>query len=153
MWREIENLGIRDSQVFLCHGLICDGHRLWSTCLSRTWGKVLCTLHGVQGYLAHKKQPPPPWDHLRTLDIVLRWAPRRGLFLCKRGTHEYERRWISHTCAFPAAVNTVHSRDTEITWVITWVLNSNLSVHCRCITRKFNNKPSQPPHTECERLY
>ena len=26
---------------------------------------------GVEGHLAHKKQPPPPWDHHRTLGLVL----------------------------------------------------------------------------------
>ena len=32
-------------------------------------------------YRAHKKQPIPPWDHLRTLGIVLLQGPRRGVFL------------------------------------------------------------------------
>ena len=31
----------------------------------------------LQGYLAHKKQPPPS-DHCKTLGIVLMWGPRRG---------------------------------------------------------------------------
>jgi len=34
----------------------------------------------VQGYLAHKKLPPPQ-DHLRALGIVLLYGPRRKQFL------------------------------------------------------------------------
>ena len=34
----------------------------------------------IQGYLAHKK-PPPPWDHRRALGIFLLYGPRGGRFL------------------------------------------------------------------------
>jgi len=33
----------------------------------------------VQGYLAHKKMPPP-WDHRRALGMVLLFGPRWTLF-------------------------------------------------------------------------
>ena len=32
---------------------------------------------GLQGYLAHKK-PPPPWDQNRSLGIGLLWGPTGG---------------------------------------------------------------------------
>ena len=42
--------------------------------------EVLNVLSCLQGYLAHKKQPPPH-DHHRALGIVLLQGPRGALFL------------------------------------------------------------------------
>jgi hypothetical protein len=35
----------------------------------------------LQGYLAHKKQSAPPWNHDKTLGIVLLQSLRREVFL------------------------------------------------------------------------
>jgi len=41
---------------------------------------VKCLTMGLQGYLAHKKQPPPK-DHHMTLGLVLLHGPTEGVFL------------------------------------------------------------------------
>ena len=44
-------------------------------------GKPNHTPYTIQGYLAHKKQPPPHKGHLGALYIVLLEGPREALFL------------------------------------------------------------------------
>ena len=51
--------------------------------LRRTWREVTSTL---QGYLAHKKTPPPPLDPQRVLGMVLLYGPRRRKFLMSEVT-------------------------------------------------------------------
>ena len=40
-----------------------------------------CGVSHIQGYLAHKKQPPSPLYHHMTLGIVTLYGRRRGVFL------------------------------------------------------------------------
>ena len=48
--------------------------------LFRFRGGPVCCLQGSQGYLAHKKSPPP-YDHRSAIGIVLIFGPRGALLL------------------------------------------------------------------------
>ena len=52
-----------------------------------------CALASTQGYLAHKKQPPP-YDHRRALHIALLLGPRSVLF---------QQLWLGR-CALPGGM-------------------------------------------------